>query len=182
MKTVSRVFLAMLVAASIGGLLESNVADAGQTGCLHCQDECCHTCKLEAERVDVDKKCFEVECEVICIPRVVFPWQTGKGCFSLFGHKKKGCSSCDACDGRGCDVCSACVHNGAVTRKVKILKSGTRPDCPVCEYTWSAEKKGCVTGCCRQPCNAPACGCATPACDCDTSPVYYDEVAPTPVP
>lgn len=174
-KTVLRVFLATLVVTAIGGLLNSTMVTAGlldQTGCQRCQ-ECGHVCKLEAEQVDVEEKCFEVESKVICIPRVVFPWQTGKSCFP-FG-KKKNCNSCDACDGQGCNSCNTCVNNGAKTRKILVLKSSKKMACPVCEYTWSAEENPCATAC-----DTGRCGCTTAVCDCDSAPVYGD-VVPTPV-
>ena len=116
-----------------------------QTGCSQCCPECKHACKLDVEEIEVEKKCFEVESEVICIPRVVFPWQ-----------RKSVRRACDSCDGRGCNTC---CHKGAKTRKVKILSS-RKYKCPKCEYTWSAEKKPCG------PCGGGGCstGCST-GCD-----------------
>ncbi len=176
-KIVSPALLAALVIAAIGGPLSPTVASAGQTGCPHCQ-ETCQTCKLEAELVDIEEKCFEVEEKVICIPRVVFPWQTGNGWFSH--GKKKGFGTCDSCDGRGCSSCNACVHNGAKTRKIKVLKSSKKDGCPVCEYTWSAEKKACST-CCNSGCCGSCSGQSSDAgCadyPCDAAPIYVDPVA-----
>ena len=131
-----------------------------QAGCLKgdkcCKKACCpkcshdcQTCKLEAEIVDVEKKCFEVECKTICIPRVVFPWQ----------KKKLGCHSCDSCEGRGC---TNCVHNGAKVRKVKVLKS-KKYKCPECEYTWTPEEG---SPCCGTSCDRGGeCGCCDLGCD-----------------
>lgn len=104
-----------------------------QTGCGLCCPVCDHVCKLDAEQVDEDIPCFEVESKVICIPRVVFPWQ------------KKKCSACDSCDGRGCNNC---VHNGARVRRICVLKTD-KITCPKCKYSWSAEKRsaGCDVGC-----------------------------------
>ena len=174
-KTVLRVFLATLVVTAIGGLLNSTAANADQTGCQRCQ-ECGHVCKLEAEQVDVEEKCFEVEEKVICIPRVVFPWQTGDSCFPFCNKKRGSCSSCDSCDGRGCNSCNTCVNNGAKTRKILVLKSSKKKVCPVCEYTWTAEEKPCATGC-----NTGRCGCDTAVCDCDVAPAFQGEVVPAPV-
>lgn len=105
-----------------------------QTGCSICCPVCDHTCNLEAERVEEETPCFDVESKLICIPRVVFPWQ------------KKKCSSCDACDGQGC---SNCVHNGARVRRICVLKSDSKT-CPKCKYTWSTADKcsGCDSGSC----------------------------------
>lgn len=125
-----------------------------------CKSSCC---TLEAEMVDVEKKCFEVECKTICIPKVVFPWQ----------KKKHGCHSCD---GRGC---TNCVHNGAKIRKIKVLKS-KKYTCPECEYTWTPKEgasccgkgSGCGCGSCDSGCSA--------GCDagCDVGMIYQDVPAP----
>jgi hypothetical protein len=147
--------LAMLIvaAAQLVNPYETFASDClDQTGCSLCCPECKHCCQLDAEIGDVEKKCFEVETKVICIPRVVFPWQVGKHCFPFC--KKNECSSCDACNGRGC---SNCVHNGAKTRKIKILKS-RKYQCPQCEYAWSTVEKPCGSSC------GPA-GCCDSGCD-----------------
>ncbi|TWT67050.1 hypothetical protein [Allorhodopirellula solitaria] len=110
-----------------------------QTGCVCCP-VCDHVCKLDAKQVDEERSGFEVESKVICIPRVVFPWQVGH---------KPAWSSCEDCDGQGCTTCS---HNGARLRRVCVLKS-EKYKCPVCQYSWSAEKnvpRGCGADCCDQ--------------------------------
>ena len=167
------IFLAASIAMSVC-VLSTAAPQTAQAGGLCC-GVCCVTCpdcrcKLTAEEVEVEKSCFEFECETICIPKVVFPWQSGKGCcFGLFGSKKSNC--CDACDGLGCDsCCSSCPNNGAVLRKVKVLKS-KKYKCPACEYTWSADDgmmggNGCCdSGCCDSGCCEPSCGCGVPTCD-----------------
>ena len=113
-----------------------------------CCPKCKHSCVLKAEKVDVEKSCFEVESKTICIPRVVFPWQMPK--------KKSGCGSCD---GHGC---STCVNNGASARTVKILKT-KKYKCPECKYSWSAEKSSCCGGSCSSGCS----GCSS-CSSCDT--------------
>ena len=90
-------------------------------------------CSLEAEMVNVEKSCFEVERKTICIPRVVFPWQ----------HKKSR-GSCDSCDGRGC---TSCVNNGAKTRCISVLKK-KKYTCAECKYTWTANTGSCCDGGC----------------------------------
>ncbi|MGI9472508.1 MAG: hypothetical protein ACR2NZ_13285 [Rubripirellula sp.] len=134
-----RVLLAVLVMfAAAGQLAISNTAEAGwcgncldQTGCSCCCPACDHVCHLDTELVDEDISCFEVESKVICIPRVVFPWQ------------RKKCHSCDSCDGRGC---TNCVNNGARTRRICVLKTD-KYQCPKCKYTWTAKPTGCCDGC-----------------------------------
>lgn len=97
-----------------------------QTGSTHCCPACDHVCKLTAEDTEVERLCFYVETKVVCIPRVVFPWQ-----------RRSQAHGCSVCDGQGCKTC---VHNGGRTRRVNVIKPSSYK-CPSCEYTWSAEKK-----------------------------------------
>lgn len=93
--------------------------------CPRCRETCC---ELKVEQGEKEKHCWNVECETICIPRVVFPWQ--KSC----------------CDPR--------VNNGAWTRTVRVLKKHTYT-CPTCEYSWSPVDRGCCgVGCCHPRCLA----------------------------
>lgn len=115
-----------------------------QTGCVCCP-VCDHVCRLDAKLVEEEKTCFKIETKVICIPRVVFPWQKSK---------ISACAQCDSCDGVGC---TTCVHNGARLRKVRVLKT-EKYKCSACKYTWTAEKK--------DACSGYRGGCSTgPACD-----------------
>ncbi len=99
-----------------------------QTGCVCCP-VCDHCCELKAEQVKEEKTCFEVESKLICIPRVVFPWQKKS---KVSRH-----ASCDSCGGSGCN---ACVHNGARVRRVCVLKT-EKYECPACSYSWSPKAK-----------------------------------------
>lgn len=94
---------------------------------------CGTCCELKAERVKEEKSCWQVECEQICVPRVVFPWQSRRAdC-----HGGAGC--CDACP-RGCDPCIR-VHNGAWIKTVKKLKKH-KYECPACKYQWTPYTAG----------------------------------------
>lgn len=112
-----RSFCLMALIASVGpGICRADVhlhgfAVARATGCCVCP-QCQHRCQLKAERVEEERECFEVESKVVCIPRVVFPWQ--KQC------------------------CDPCFNNGARTRRVCVLKTETY-QCPKCEYSWTLE-------------------------------------------
>ena len=113
-----------LLAAAAILITNSNQLTAGkffdQTGCSQCCPECNHCCRLDAEMGEEEKKCFEVEKEVVCIPRVVFPWQTGKGCCCLFPwSKKSSCDTCTSCDGTGCN---------ATNRDTKLSQATRFPD------------------------------------------------------
>ena len=81
-------------------------------GCRQCPN-CDYVCKLTVEKVDEEKTGFDVESKVVCIPRVVFPWQ------------KK---------------CNPCANNGARLRTVCALTT-EKYKCPKCEYSWKAEKR-----------------------------------------
>ncbi|MCD0460252.1 hypothetical protein [Roseiconus lacunae] len=123
-----------MVAVAFALLLGAQpVAEAGdffdQTGASCNCPVCDHVCELKAEKVDEEKTCFKVESKVICIPRVVFPWQKSK---------RSACASCDACDGQGC---TSCVHNGARLRRICVVKT-EKYKCPSCEYTWTPVERG----------------------------------------
>ncbi|MCC9599862.1 hypothetical protein LOC67_04745 [Stieleria sp. JC731] len=131
----------LMLAASLICMPTSN-SNAGdvfsQTG-LKCSCPVCdHTCQLKAEQVEEEKTCFKVESKVICIPRVVFPWQKSK---------QAACASCDSCDGLGC---TNCVHNGARLRKICVLKK-EKYTCPACKYSWTPVEKD---SCCDSTCAA----------------------------
>lgn len=100
-----------------------------QTGCIDRCPACDHVCHFEAKRVDVEKEVFDVESKVICIPRVVFPWQ-------------KRHTDC-RCHSGGDTLCSSCISNGARTRRICVLKTA-KQTCPECSYSWSAKKVDCV--------------------------------------
>ena len=107
--------------------------------CPKCSNSCC---VLKAECGEEEKSCFNVECEEICIPRVVFPWQKWMA-------KHRGASSCDSCGGKGCSTCST-VNNGAWVKTVRRLKKDSYT-CPKCKYEWSLSEGDCCgsgSGCC----------------------------------
>lgn len=142
-KTILRIITVTVFVATAAAAINTSSAGFGlrcplpdQTGCCCRCPACDHVCNLEAKVVDEEIPCFDVESKVICIPRVVFPWQ-----------KRKGHGSCDSCDGGGC---SQCVHNGAKTRRICVLTTD-KYKCPKCQYTWSAEKcpggPGCDSSC-----------------------------------
>ena len=81
--------------------------------CPKCQTD---VCVLEAECVDEERKCFEVEQKLICIPKVSLPWRK--------------------CEKPCCGGCAAnCRHQCAKTKAVKVLKTKTY-ECKVCQYSW----------------------------------------------
>ncbi|MEM6690272.1 MAG: hypothetical protein AAF664_12635 [Planctomycetota bacterium] len=124
-----------LASASLAGDGKLGLLD--QTGCCDRLPACNQCCELEAKVVDEDKPCFDVESKVICIPRVVFPWQKKDYLAN------KGCDQCDALE------CSSCNHNGARARKICVLKKD-KITCPTCEYKWTPKMIG---------------GCDFPYCD-----------------
>jgi hypothetical protein len=145
-----------------------------QTGSPCICPACDQVCHLDAKQVDVEQSCFEVESKVICIPRVVFPWQ-----------KSKNDASCDRCDGADCH----CRHSGAKPREVRVLKVA-KYKCPECKYTWTAKNGACVTACDSLGDQGDQLGCdAFVATECDqgcaalgpysSQPMTYREFEPT---
>lgn len=120
--TLMTMVLSYTHANADGGLLNA------QTGSPCRASICDHSCSLKVEESEKERTCYEIESKVICIPRVVFPWQKGRNA----------CDSCDTCDGLGC---SSCVHNGATVRRICVAVP-KKYSCPTCKYSWEAKKKG----------------------------------------
>ena len=104
----------MIPAASVLMLILTSVSWAGH-GCRGtvCCPQCQTVCQLNVDEGTEEKSCWQVECEEICVPRVVFPWQ--KSC------------------------CDPTVNNGACVKVVKKLKKH-KYECPTCEYSWTPKK------------------------------------------
>ena len=82
--------------------------------CPSCQAK---VCCPEPTEIKVEKHCWEVECEQICIPKFKWPWE-----------------SC--CEAPKC---------GKV-RSVKVLKK-VEKECKECGYKWTVKDAGCRTSC-----------------------------------
>ncbi|MGV3484805.1 MAG: hypothetical protein ACO1RT_10345 [Planctomycetaceae bacterium] len=82
--------------------------------CCHACPQCNYVCKLDVTKSEQEKECFDVEAKVVCIPRVVFPWQKNCG--------------------------NPCANNGGRIREICVLKTESYK-CPQCKYTWTAEKR-----------------------------------------
>ena len=127
---VASVFVVAATSTNVqaGGLrlLSDSGCDSSCESCSTCPS-CRYMCKFEAKQGDAETHCYNVEEKVICIPKVVFPWQ--KSC------------------------CDPCVNNGACIKKVKVLKK-TKYTCPACKYSWTPEKSGCNNGCCDSGCDS----------------------------
>ena len=125
----NRCLAVLIIMIFVSGTTAADAAscDSGSDCCATCP-ACKACCKLKVEDDKEKKSCYKVECEEICIPRVVFPWQ-----------KKH---SCDPC-----------LNNGAKVKTVRKLKKHSY-ECPTCKYTWTPVKADCCgDGCC----NAGAC-------------------------
>lgn len=107
--------LAVVAITAPGTFIESTVLGDHHGNSHECRQcpSCNYVCKLTVEKIDEEKIGFDVESKVICIPRVVFPWQ------------KK---------------CNPCANNGGRLRSVCVLTT-EKFKCPKCEYTWKAEKQ-----------------------------------------
>jgi len=190
---MTRLFMiiaAVVLATAITNTLQaqSDACDSGCTSCAApvgcctataCQaaGRCCGgpKCVGKAEMVDVDKHCWKVECNEICVPAVRFPWERGGNKLTLCtlfkfrcdkGCDNPGCAT-SCCDG-GCTsgpTCG-CAGNGCATclppkcgfvKSIRDLKKETYTT-QACEYSIGLVDNG-EGGC--DSCSAPGCtGCA----------------------
>lgn len=145
-------------------VLMPSPADAihrGKKCCVTCP-QCQTCCELDVEEVKESKHCWKIECEEICVPRIVFPWQNRHGGCCKTGNCA-GTGDCSGeCCGRGCGgsgagKCCKTAHNGARVKTVRKLKKHSY-ECPACEYSWTPKKvcrRGCYGSC---SCSAAARG------------------------
>lgn len=132
--------------AGTGG--EGACADApccGDGSCGCCREVCCVT----REEVEVDKYCWNVGCEKVCVPGITFPWE---GCgWSFFGHKQ-GSSCCGPCTG-ACTCGQA--YKPARPGSVVCIRTLEKEDyaCKACQCKWELRTVCTGAGCsgCRDP-------------------------------
>jgi hypothetical protein len=114
-------------------------------GCASCCCEpiCCPKCVTE----EVEKSCWLVNRQLVCIPSFRWPWECRQG-------------DCDCGHGVG-DGC-ACPPKCGRVRCVKVLEEH-KYTCQECGYEWEVkcvcDRNGC---CCTEGC-CPHCGC-DPSC------------------
>lgn len=148
-----------------------------------CGNGCCcrEVCVASVEKEKVEKHCWKVECDKICIPKVVCPWGEGGSGLTLFSWMKKQCgSTCcgDACCGDACCdtacCCGSCCNGSCCSggcclkprcgkvRCVRDLKKETY-ECDKCVCKWEIKRLPpcCGDGCCGCGCG---CGCGDPCC------------------
>lgn len=154
-------------------------------------DPDCYCCESETKKVEVEKHCYNVCAEPVCVPPFRWPWECrkdkcGKGCCS-----DGGCDTCcgDTCCG-GCEGCGCCGTGSCGCSKgfslFGCLKCGKvrcinvlekeKYKCEECVTEWKTVKKGCcgccgkgsgcgcASGCCNGCCEEPACGCDESCC------------------
>lgn len=156
---------------------------------MRCRECCGKVCISTVEEVTEERSCWKIECEEICVPRVVCPWAEGGSGLTMFNFLKKkkrhgGCGDC-------CDTCcdSCCCSSGCCmkprcgdVRCVRVLSSEDY-ECTKCQCKWDI-KDGCFRygpGCCgRSCCDSACCGSAVGCSEgCDCAPV---ELPPAPAP
>lgn len=150
--------------------------ECGDTGCCDCCGEsgcCCgrDVCVATVEKEKVEKHCWKVECEKICVPKVVCPWGEGGSGLTLFSWmKKKSCNSkcgdaccsdacCDCgkgCCNGGCDCCCVKPRCGKVKCVRDIKKE--KYECEECVCKWEVRRLPCCD-----------CGGCAGACDCGST-------------
>jgi hypothetical protein len=78
---------------------------------------------------EVEKKCWNVKCEPVCIPKFRWPWE-------CWGKSKGGCDS-DTCCGDSCcgECCNCAPPKCGKVKTVKVLKQH-KYTCKECGYEW----------------------------------------------
>ncbi len=132
------------------------------------------TCEATFEKEKVEKHCWKVECQEICVPKVVCPWQEGGSGLTLFSWLKKsknpncgnswGCA--DGCCDQGCcvdDCCNSCCCKPRCGKVIVVrdLKK-EKYECEECVCKWDIRRLPPCTDCCDCGCD-PSCGCG-PRC------------------
>lgn len=146
------------------GCCESGTGCSGNGCCANgcCDPVCCPRCVVE----DVEKKCWNVDCEFICVPRFRWPWECR-------GDSKQGCDASRGCSGDGCcgdgccdsDCCCGCPPKCGKVRCVNVLEEH-KYTCKECGYKWNVKCVRSGSGCsCRGGC-CPECGCGPGCGDC----------------
>ena len=119
--------------------------------CCRGRDVCCAT----VERVKEEKSCYCVDCEKICVPKVVCPWAKGGSGLTLFNClKSKKCNGCgcgqscgDCCDSC-CDTCNngcgnccggCCIPRCGEVKAVRVLDSKDY-EVTKCECKWKIRR------------------------------------------
>ena len=133
---------------------------------MRLHDSCGKVCMSKVEEVTEEKSCWKIECEEICVPRVVGPWAEGGSGLTLFNFLKKkghaaGCGDCcDTCCGSDCctDGCCQQPRCGDV-RCVRTLASESY-ECTKCQCKWDIKD-----GCYRYGPGSCAGGCGSAGCD-----------------
>ena len=122
------VLLSLVGVAAAGGPLGLFGGGKGHSGGLvHCDKSCDHCpCYPTIEEVAVKKKCFDVECEQICVPKVRLPWPF----FGRLGCKGKGCDCLRGCSG------TQCGH----IKTIRVLKTDSY-ECTECRCNWDVNGK-----------------------------------------
>ena len=116
-----------------------SAGDRRRSSCDCRQKVVCPQCDCVAtiEEATIEKHCYEVEREQICIPKVRIPW-----CCLLNSCKRKA-----AC----CDKANCSETRCGTMRTVRVLKKETY-ECPACECKWTPVCSGrtcrdCASGC-----------------------------------
>jgi hypothetical protein len=141
MNTLKRTTLALVALAFLAQVASADCC------CPSCGEK---VCRIEAKTETVTKKCYQVECKEICIPKIKFCWPWQRGAKSGCGDAD--CTDADCTDGN-CSSCSETARCGKV-KTVKVLKK-VDYECKKCGYDWKIYDVGCTS---RDGCTVPASG------------------------
>ena len=164
------------MSSSEAGLFRKKKCD---TDCapVCCEPTCCpddYRCKLEVTSEPIEKSCYNVDAEAICIPPIM---TSPFDCF-----RKKICGKGDCCDSGCCNTCDGggCCKKGGLfscfkgkccgkIRCINVLSKEKYECGEKCVCEWSAECVGCCgcgDACCDGGCGACCDSCSAPAACC----------------
>ena len=79
---MNRSLLALILVACLAFASDSRAGESAPpcdsckpAGCCATAMECIYCCRPVMKREKIERECFEVKCEYICIPGIKWPWQ-----------------------------------------------------------------------------------------------------------
>jgi len=114
-------------------------------------DPDCYECRSDTKQEEVEKHCYNVCAEPICIPKFRWPWE----CCKKKSRDGCDCGDCDSCCSDDSCTCCTTAKCGKIRCINKLEKEKYK--CDACVTKWKAVRKGCACcdgGCCGNGCCA----------------------------
>ena len=127
-----------------------------------CRTRCCgrDVCVSSIVEVTEKKKCWNVECEKVCIPKVVAPWAKGGSKLKCLGSLLRGKANCSDSCGCGDAACPDCAEGCCQSPRCGKVRCGKVRCVRVLESeSYEVTKSECKWEIRRlPPCGQGACG------------------------